>query len=366
MPRILFIAAHRRGRSPSQRYRFEQYEPYWLKQGYIADHAWLIDAADDPHFYAPGNLGRKSMIFVKSMQRRWMHARRARKYDLIFIQREAFMTGAVIFERAFKRSGVPIIYDFDDAIWNMDISNGNRHLHWLKKPGKTAELIAMADLVVAGNQYLADYASHHNAKVEVIPTTIDTDIYPVMPVRRQGPVNIVWTGSATTIRHLATAMPVLKELKQRFGNRIGFTVIGDPSFREPGLGIQGQAWRSETEATDLSVGDIGIMPLPDDEWARGKCGLKGLQYMALGIPTLMSPVGVNSEIIQHGENGFLPRSTEEWVEQVSRLVEDADLRARLGAAARRTVEERYSVKAWRDTYLKLFNNLLELQQGVRA
>ncbi len=366
MHRILFVAAHRPGRSPSQRYRFEQYEPYWEQHGWSARTAWLIGERDDPHFYAPGNWGRKALIFAKSIRRRSRHARVADRYDLIFVQREAFMTGSTRFERWMKRSGVPFIFDFDDAIWHMDVSAGNKRLRWLKNPAKTDALIAMADAIIAGNDYLARYASRNNQHVVVIPTTIDTDAYPVVPVRRTGVVHIVWTGSPTTIRHLVTALPALRRLKRTYGHKLRFTVIGDISFHDPELGVSGQPWRRETEAADLAVGDIGIMPLPDDEWARGKCGLKGLQYMALGLPTVMSPVGVNTEIIQHGSNGFLARTEDEWVDQLTRLIEDADLRARIGTQARRTVEERYSVKVWRDHYLQLFNSLLKEQPAERA
>ncbi len=359
MPRILFVAAHRPGRSPSQRYRFEQFEPYWREHGWSADHAWLIDAEDDPWFYAPGNLGRKTLIFAKSVHRRWMHTRQAPAHDIVFVQREAFMTGSTFFERAFKRTGVPLIYDFDDAIWQMDVSDGNRRLRWLKNPGKTADLIAMADAVIAGNDYLADYAVHHNPRVQVIPTTIDTDAYPVVPVRRDGPVRIVWTGSPTTIRHLVTALPVLRRLKHRYGDRLRFTVIGDPSFHDADLGVRGQAWDPHTEAADLAVGDIGIMPLPDEEWSKGKCALKGLQYMALGLPVVLSAVGANNGVVQDGINGFTALSVEEWTNKLARLIEDADLRDRIGREARRTVEQRYSVRAWRDAYLDLFNGTIK-------
>ena len=126
----------------------------------------------------------------------------------------------------------------------------------------------------------------------------------------------------------------------------------------PELGIEGLPWRRDTELADLGAMDIGIMPLPDDEWAKGKCGLKGLQYMGLGLPTIMSPVGVNGEIITDGVDGFLATTTDEWVEKLSRLVEDADLRCRMGEAARRTVEQRYSVTAWKDRYVQHFDQLL--------
>ena len=139
-------------------------------------------------------------------------------------------------------------------------------------------------------------------------------------------------------------------------------MIGDGSYSEPSLGVQGLPWRKATELDDLRAMDIGIMPLPDDEWARGKCGLKGLQYMALGIPTLMSPVGVNSDIIRDGTNGFLATTTQNWVDKTSRLIDDAELRRTMGLAARKTVVDHYSLKAWQDRYVGFYNELI----GVKS
>ena len=140
-------------------------------------------------------------------------------------------------------------------------------------------------------------------------------------------------------------------------------VIGDGTYRNDALEIHGIAWNKQDEVKELSEMDIGIMPLPDDPWARGKCGLKGLQYMALGIPTIMSPVGVNTEIIQHGVNGFLASDTEQWVDVITRLIENRELREQIGEAARKTVIDKYSVVANRQVYLNAFNQLLGKQVG---
>ncbi len=359
MPRILFIGAHRHDRSPSQRYRFDQFMPYWEARGFHVHYASLIDEADDAVFYTPGNLAAKARIFLKSFRLRSQHVRMAPSFDLVVVQREAFMTGSTRFERALAQSGPPVILDFDDAIWQLDVSEGNRHLRWLKDPTKTATLIRTAHHVIVGNEHLAAYARQHNPHVEVIPTVVDTERYvPRTHATGTQPVVIGWTGSHTSMTHLRKVTPMLHRLTRQWGDRIRFRVVSDRPFMEPGLRVENVPWRSGSEPEDLAPMDIGIMPLRDDPWTRGKCGLKGLQYMAMGIPPVMSPVGVNTTIVHEGLNGFLAATEAEWLEKVGMLVQDPDLRARLGHAARRTVEERYSTVAWRDHYIDLFNHLI--------
>lgn len=361
MPKVLFIAAHRPDRSPSQRYRFEQFVPYWEQRGYTFEYAWLIDAEDDKRFYAPGNLLAKAGIFLKSWKQRSAHVARAREFDLVIVQREAFMTGSTRFEHALARSGVPLIYDFDDAIWHMDVSDGNRNLRWLKDPGKTAKIIRIASVVIAGNEYLADHARKYNQHVETIPTVIDTDVYvprPSIP-RPDGKVVIGWTGSHTSMAHLKQVLPMLKAVHAQWGDKVLFRIISDRDLAANGLPVENVRWSSATEAEDLAGIDIGIMPLPDDEWSRGKCGFKGLQYMGMAKAVVLSRVGVNKTIVQDGINGMMASTEAEWIAKLGQLIGDADLRHRLGQAARTTVVEHYSVKAWRDTYLELFEQLVK-------
>lgn len=356
MKQVLLQALHRPDRSPSQRYRIEQYLGYLGAHGYHFHYSSLLNAQDDLAYYRPGHYVQKGRIVLRSTAKRLMEIPSARRHDLIFVQRESYMLGTAFFEQAMARRR-PLIFDFDDAIWMQLVSEANRNLSFLKDAAKTEKIIRAAALVFAGNEYLADYARRFNREVVVIPTTIDTDSYRRQPVERDGRVCIGWTGSFSTIEHLKTALPALTRVRERFGDRVAFRIIGDASFRSEALGVQGIPWQSATETRDLSYIDIGIMPLPDNEWTKGKCGAKGLQYMAMGIATLMSPVGVNTEIIRPGVNGFLPRDEEEWVHYLSLLVEDAALRSRLGEAGRRTVEEKYSVRAWRDRYLYYFNQL---------
>lgn len=362
MPRILFVAAHRPDRSPSQRYRFEQFTEYWKEHGYTYEYAWLLSAKDDRIFYSSGRIVAKAWIFFRTWWRRAQQVKKAKDFDLIFIQREAFMTGSIRFERKLAQSGVPVIYDFDDAVWHMDVSDANRRLSWLKDPSKTSKIIALADVVIAGNDYLADYARQHNRRVEVIPTVIDTEVYvPEIPKPRpDGKVVIGWTGSYQSLMALrARELPILRDLYAQWGDRIVFRIISDRDLDAPDLPLEHVRWNSATEARDLAPIDIGIMMLPDDEWNRGKCGFKGLQYMGMGKAVVLGRVGVNKTIVQEGHNGLLAGSPEEWQTALGQLIASPDLRARMGEEARRTVEERYSVKAWRDRYLTIFKTLID-------
>ena len=358
MSKILFLAAHRLDRSPSQRFRFEQYFPFLKQNGFDYDFSYLISEQDDKIFYQLGNLPTKLYIFLKSAWKRWIDVIRANKYDIIFIQREAFMTGTIFFENQLKKKKVKIIYDFDDAIWIPNISKNNKKLEWLKNPSKTSQLIAIADLVIAGNNYLVDYTRKFNNNVQLIPTTIDTNYHKRKNTNKKNRICIGWTGSHTTIQHFEHAVPFLEKLKQKYGDTIYFKIIGDENYINIQLGIKGIKWRLQDEIDHLSEIDIGIMPLPDDEWAKGKCGLKGLQYMALEIPCVMSPVGVNIEIVSDGVNGFLAKNENEWVEKISLLIENPDLRKQIGTEARKTVESRYSVNSQKEKYLRLLKGLL--------
>jgi glycosyltransferase involved in cell wall biosynthesis len=359
MLEVLFASVHPPGRVPSQRFRYEQYVDFLAAHGVRTTFAPILRPDDYGVVYGEGRYARKGLVAAQGLGRRWRHLGRLRDYDIVFVQREALLLGTDWFERAARRSGARLVFDFDDSIWLQNASDANRRLAWLKRPSKTAELIAMADLVLAGNAYLADYAREFSDRVEIVPTTIDTDAYVCEPASRNGDaVNIGWTGSVTTIQHFNLIVPVFRRLRERYGDAVRFEVIGDGSYRNEELGIQGCDWAAATEVHDLAEFDIGVMPLPDDEWARGKCGLKGLQYMALEIPTIMAPVGVNAEIIDDGKNGFLAADEDEWVEKLTALIESDELRRGLGRAGRRTVEERYSVRSQRNRYISLLKRLV--------
>lgn len=359
MKKVLILCLHRPNRSPSQRFRFEQYLDYLSEHRYDFDFSYLLNEKDDKLYYQPGKYLQKAVIVLKSIFKRFKNILHSGKYDLIFIQREAFMLGTAFFEKAISKKS-PMIFDFDDAIWVHNVSKGNKHLSFLKNTTKTNKITQAASMVFAGNQFLADYASKFNKNVVIVPATVDTEVYKKKQTTNDDRICIGWSGSITTIEHFATAIPPLKKIKELYGSKVYFKIIGDGNYYCQELETQGDPWNLATEVRDIAEIDIGIMPLPDTEWAKGKCGLKGLQYMSMGIPTLMTPVGVNTKIIKNGINGFLPYTEQEWVDYLSMLIKDKNLRLNIGEAARTTVEEEYSVNAWKDKYLEYFNLLTHM------
>jgi len=362
MPRILYIVPHRLNRSPGQRFRCEQYINALTEAGFEISYSNIISEKDDKIFYARGNYHKKAGILIKSFFKRLSDVRKAKNYDIVFIYREAFMLGTTIFEKMLRARNALIVFDFDDAIWLNDTSEGNANLNWLKKPSKTSSIIKIADLILAGNTYLANYAKTFNPRIEIMPTTIDTNYHKrKYEIQNKSSVCIGWTGTSTTLKHFEIIIPVLKKLKIKYSDKISFKIIVNFPYSLPELNIEQTNWSLEKEIDDLQEIDIGIMPLPNNEWSKGKCGFKGLQYMALEIPTIMSSVGVNSEIIIDGQNGFLANSEDEWVEKLSLLIENQNLRNSFGKNGRKTVEEKYSVNAFKKQYVQYFLNLMELK-----
>jgi glycosyltransferase involved in cell wall biosynthesis len=354
--KVLLLCLHRPDRSPSQRYRIEQYIPFLEEHGYRFTYSYLLNEQDDKAYYSAGNYMAKLWIVLKSIEKRVIEIKKATQYDLVFVQREAFMLGTDYFEKKIG-SKTPMIFDFDDSIWLQKVSEKNKRLAFLKDADKTAKIISHAALVLAGNDYLAEYAKHYNNNVQVVPTTIDMDKY-VPPERiKNNTICIGWSGSFSTIQYFEYAVPVLKRIKEKYGDKVSFKIIGDGNYYCKELQTQGVPWLASTEVKDLSELDIGIMPLPDDEWTKGKCGAKGLQYMGLGIATLMSPVGVNKDIIRQGINGYLLATEDEWFNCLSQLIENEELRKTVGQNGLQTVREKYSSDMWKEKYLELFSTV---------
>jgi glycosyltransferase involved in cell wall biosynthesis len=357
--KLLFVALHRPDRSPSQRFRFEQFVPFLESNGWQCDYAALLDEEADRVFYASGSYFSKASMVLKGFKKRLKDLKMANDYDVVFIQRETFIAGTTYFEKQFARSGAKIVYDFDDAIWMLDISDANKKLSFLKDPSKTKKIIALSHLVLAGNQYLADYALKINSQVEIIPTVVNTDYFKTSNPNHSEVVTIGWSGSQTTVKHLLGAQPWLAKIKEKYGDKVRVMAICERDIQMDGVPVEVVAWNRAEEVQALDRIDIGIMPLPDDEWSKGKCGFKGIQYMSMSKPCVMSPVGVNPEIVTDAVNGFLPKTDDDWFTTVCTLIENAELRHRIGAAGRATVEQRYSLNAVKNQLLNALDALVD-------
>jgi len=342
--------------SPGQRYRLEQWEPLLRERGVEITYAPFEDDELHSVVYKPGQMGKKLQLVSRNLARRLSTISKARKYDLVYILREAALLGPAFFERLLYQQRVPFVFDFDYAIFVTYRSPSNGYLSYLKFASKTKTICRLASHVMVGNPYLAEYAGQVNDKVTVIPTTIDTEKYRLSEPRdSDGPLTIGWTGSYSTVQHLDTLRGALKKLAETENFRL--RVIGTPAYEIAPVNVEAMQWRAATELEDLSAIDIGVMPLPDDKWSKGKCGLKALQFMALGVPTICSPVGVNTDIIQDNENGFLAATEAEWVEKLTRLLRSAELRRRLGQAGRATVEEKYSAVTQAPRVYEIFRSV---------
>lgn len=344
------------GKAPSQRFRFEQYLHFLKKEQLAFEfHSFLSEKGWNT-IYKKGSFFAKIFTVLYSFHNRFFLLFKLRQADYIFIHREASHIGPPVFEwiisRILKKK---IIYDFDDAIWLPNYSKQNAKFQKLKNYKKVNKIMRWADTITAGNTYLANYAKQFNHKVFVLPTTIDTENHHTLKTNQNGNKLVIgWTGSHTTAQYLNSIIPVIKRLEKDF--IFEFRVI---SNENPNLNVDSfrfVKWNKSTEIEDLSQINIGIMPLKDDKWAKGKCGFKALQYMALEIPCVISPVGVNTEIIADGKNGFLAKEEQDWYEKLKTLLENKDLRITIGKAGFETLLKEYSVLANREKYLALFED----------
>jgi glycosyltransferase involved in cell wall biosynthesis len=340
MIRVLALVPYPTGRAPGQRYRIEQWAPFLRQEGVHVTFSPFLTRRGMDVLYEPGHVAVKVQETMRGYLRRLVEALPSASADVIFVYREAALLGPAWIERllALRR---PLVFDFDDAIYLADTSRANAWSRRLKPLTKAATICRLARHVTVGNEFLAKFAKDHAREVTVVPSTIDSDFYQVQPRARNRVPVIGWTGSVTTVSYLTALAPALRRLREK--REFELRVIGAKADIA-GLAVRCLPWRPETEPDDLRALDVGLMPLPDNEWSRGKCGMKALQYMALGIAPVVSPVGVNATIVRDGFNGFHARTEEEWIDRIALLLEDEPLRRSLGQEGRKTVEESFSAR----------------------
>jgi glycosyltransferase involved in cell wall biosynthesis len=338
--RVLFLPRHDT-LAASCRHRITQYVPYLRERGF--------DCTISPFFsnhYVEVlvNEGRKSSVEVaRGAARRVMALLSAGRQDLLVIQSELFPYFPPLVERLLRGAGIPYVLDFDDAFFHTYDQHQRHSVRWLLGD-KIAEIIRGARMNMAGSPYLAEYARKCGGRVEVVPTVVDLNRYPRAPTIEADPqFRIGWIGTPSTTPHLQSIAGELRAFCETRNARL--IAVGARPFDFPGLPIEWVEWSEETEVQQLSRFDVGIMPLPDTPWTRGKCGFKLIQYMACWTPVVASAVGANCHIVEHTVSGFLAQPGE-WGSALATLCDDVELRRRMGLQARRAVKQKYSLQVW--------------------
>lgn len=359
MKKVVIICPYPFNHIPSQRFRFEQYLALLEENNFKVTFLSLYDQNTWLAFNRKKTIIQRTPILFYAIFVQTLKIFSVIRKDIVFIHREILQVGPPVLEwiicKVFRKK---VIFDFDDAIWLTDNSQENYLEKILRWRSKVGSICKWSHKVSVGNEYLAAFARQYNAHVVINPTTIDTKnlhnpkLFSNLNIRKNE-ITIGWTGSRTTLKYLKKIESVLIQIQHKFPT-VKFLIIAD---RPPSLDIKNlefTRWTKETEIEDLLKIDIGVMPLPDDKWARGKCGFKILQYMALEIPSIASPVGVNNEIIEHGANGFLCSSNEEWLDKLEELITNEELRKQMGQNGRKKVVNHYSIESNASIFLSFF------------
>lgn len=337
----------------SSRYRIYQYLDKMRHQGITCDVYCLLGDWYIHHLYNRGSkLSKLHYRIPLAYLHRLIQLRDALQYDIVYVEKELFPYFPVDFEGWLQKRGVKLVVDYDDAVFH-----SYETIPFLKH--KIPRVMTRCSAIFVGNQYLAEYARSYNKNVYIVPTCIDVKKYRVKPnySLRENTVVVGWIGSPATEHYLQLLGESLRKLSEEF--KLIVKCIGvSQKFDLLGVQVKKVPWSEATEVDELLDIDIGVMPLTDDPFSRGKCGLKLLQYMACGIPVIGSPVGVNNEIIKDGENGFLASNEEEWIEKIRILMHDEKLRMAMGQRGREIVQSTYSLESGFRKLLTVFKDVL--------
>jgi glycosyltransferase involved in cell wall biosynthesis len=314
----------------ASRYRVLQYLPYLKEHG--------VQATVLP--------------FQKGFFKKLKLFKSAGKYDILFIQRKRF---PVLWLKYIRKNARKIVYDFDDSVMYRNSKAANPESNTRVKMFKN--MVNASDHVIAGNQFLKDNTTPYTNNVTTIPSPIDMTLYPLKKYSEKNDnITLGWIGATGSIHYLEKMKPVFEALGKKYED-LRLKIICDTFFDCDNITVEKKLWCEQEEVADIQSLDIGLMPLMDDPWSHGKCGLKILQCLAVGVPVVCSPAGINKEIVEDGVHGFWANTQEEWIEKLEILINDHDLRKRMGMEGRKRVIEHYSLKANAPRLLKIFQRL---------
>jgi glycosyltransferase involved in cell wall biosynthesis len=352
---ILFIVQYPENVSPAQRFRFELYKGFLENNGFKITTLPFIDDYGYAVIFKTGFFIRKSLAVLKGFFNRFILLFQAQKYSYIFLQSGATPIGPPVFEWVLiKMLRKKIIYDIDGAIWMEKFSEKNRLPQILRNVNKVPLICKWSYKISCGNEFLCNYAGKYNSIVVYNPTCVDTEkIHNILTHHDVQRLTIGWTGSFSTLKYLNMLEPVLNKLQEKYDFDIKIICNQQPNLNLKNLKYV--EWSPENEVAELSKCQIGVMPLTNDEWSEGKCGFKLIQYLALEIPAVASPVGVNKKIVEQNVNGFLCNTETEWYVSIEKLILDVELRKNMGREGRKKIIREYSLLSNQQNFLSLFS-----------
>ena len=371
-PRILALAAYSE-RVASTRFRLTQVLPYLRARGWDVRFEPFVDDEFLSGFYTTGNRLRKATHLASRSLERLSLAVRAAGVDAVFIQREAALVGPAYTEfilHSFK--GLPIIMDFDDAIWDLNLSRSAHPIaaRILKDRTKCWYTMRRAACVIAGSEYLAERAREVNTHVEVVPTVVSSKMWTPWPGRLQGEFcgagvpRIGWVGTHTTAHQLELVEPALRRLRAE-GHDFELHVVGAGNdFELDTVQLQSRPWRLDDEIQEFQRIDIGLAPMRSEPVYQGKCGFKQLQYMAVGVPFVSSWVGGARDFVVDGENGLVAHTAGDWYQHLKSLLESQELRSKLSRNGRRLVETEYCIEVQGQRVAMIVGDALQRERGA--
>ncbi len=358
--KILFLVPYPYDKAPSQRLKFEQYYTHFEENGFRVEKSSFVSETFWQVIYKKGYWLQKLFYTCGGYIRRVKDLFRIRRYDIIYVHLWVTPFGFPFFEWLVCTLAKKVIYDIDDLVYLADSkSNVNKIIAGLKGKNKPVFLMKQADHVITCTPYLDTFVRKYNQQTTDISSTIDTEKYrPKTDYSIQGRKIIFgWSGSHSTSKYLYLLEPVFRQL-QKEGIVFQLLVMGDAGFHIEGIETEALPWKESYETTVIGRFDIGLYPLPDEQWVYGKSGLKALQYMAAGVPAIATAIGANFRIIEDGVTGFLARDEKDWVHYLKLLAQDENLRRNIGLAGAAMVGKKFSIHANKEVYLSILHRVI--------
>jgi L-malate glycosyltransferase len=354
--KILFICPYPINTAPGQRLKYEQYFDYFKKNNYNYDVESFFNYKEYNILYTKGNLFKKIFAVIKGYLRRLYTSFKLKNYDLIYVFLNVTPLGGSFFERVYRFLSKKMIFDIDDLVYLNKYQKENKLAKYLRSSNKYFYLMKHSDHVITCTSYLDSVAKKFNKNTTNISSTVNTKIYTPKKFNRSKKIVIGWTGSFSTLPYLNLIKKVIIKIQKVYN--CDLHIISSKKKKLDFKNYKSIIWKSKTEVDDLKAIDIGLYPLPKEEWVKGKSGLKAIQFMSLGIPVIATDTQINRKVILNNKTGILVNSEKEWFSALKKIIENKKLREYMSKNGIYHVRKNFSVEVNKHKYLNILNNLM--------